>query len=56
MFTYCMLFLILRTQVLFVVALIKLSEVDPGSPRGGGTNPRGEGANLLFGQFFVKTA
>ena len=28
---------------------------NPGFPRGGGTNPRGV-ANLLFGQFFPKTA
>ena len=29
---------------------------DPGFPRGGGTNPKGGGANLLFGQYFPKTA
>ena len=29
---------------------------DPGFPRGGGANPKGEGANLLFGQFLPKTA
>ena len=30
---------------------------DPGFPRGGGANPKGAGgANLLFGQFFPKTA
>ena len=30
---------------------------DPGFPRGGGANPKGgEGANLLFGHFFPKTA
>ena len=33
-----------------------LSVVDPGFPRGGGAKPRGKGPNLLFGQFFPKTA
>ena len=32
------------------------SVADPGFPRGGGTNPKGGGANLLFGQSFSKTA
>ena len=27
---------------------------DPGFPRGGGANPQGEGANLLFGQKIPK--
>ena len=31
------------------------SVADPGFPRGGGANPKG-GDNLLFGQFFSKTA
>ena len=29
---------------------------DPGFSRGGGANPKGGGANLLFGQFSPKTA
>ena len=29
--------------------------VDPGFPRGGGANPKGE-HQLLFGKFFPKTA
>ena len=29
-----------------------MAVVDPGFPRGGGTNPQGVGANLLFGQKF----
>ena len=33
-----------------------LSVADPGFPRGGSANPKGGGANLLFGQFFPKTA
>ena len=32
-----------------------LSETDPAFPRGRGANPKGEGANLLFGQIFLKT-
>ena len=31
---------------------ITLPVADPGFPRGGGVNPRGWGANLLFGQKF----
>ena len=33
-----------------------LPVADPGFPRGGGANPKGGDANLLFGQFFPKTA
>ena len=29
--------------------------VDPGFPKGGGTNTKGGGAKLLFGNFFLKT-
>ena len=35
--------------------LRRIPVADPGFPRGGGANPKG-GANLLFGQFFLKTA
>ena len=32
-----------------------LSGTDPAFPRGRGANPKGEGANILFGQNFLKT-
>ena len=33
---------------------IRLAVADPEFPRGGGANPQGGGANLLFGQKFPK--
>ena len=40
----------------FILDEINISVADPGFPRGGGANRKGGGANLLFGQFFPKTA
>ena len=46
----------LKTRELLKSAESKVAVADPGFPRRGGANPRGGGANILFDQFFPKTA
>ena len=40
--------------IIFLKIRPHISVADPGFPRGGGTNPQGGGANLLFSQKFPK--
>ena len=47
---------LLSSRFITGLSLYMFAVADPGFPRRGGANPRGGGANILFDQFFPKTA